>query len=120
MMCRNTRRADQRAPGSNHGASGSGVGGVEVGSVATSSSVRRADLLVVGQHAGQGLAGLQVPVPAPRVGAPVAVHRLGAALGEAAPSPPRSPATCLIRPARFSALTVGPLRGLLVGEARGR
>ena len=98
MTCRNTRRADQRAPGSNHGASGSAWS-------ASRSDRRdelvgvRGDLLVVGQHAGQRLARLEVPVPGVGVGTPVAVHRLRPALGE--PHPDASvAATCLISPPR--------------------
>ena len=41
MMCRKTRRADQRAPGSNHGASGS-AWSASRSAVATRSSVCRA------------------------------------------------------------------------------
>ena len=42
MMCSNAVRADQRAPGSNHGASGSGWAASRSGRDATSSSVRSA------------------------------------------------------------------------------
>ena len=42
MTCRMTRRTDQLAPASNHGASGSGCAASRSGSEATSSSVRAA------------------------------------------------------------------------------
>ena len=124
MMCRSTRRADQRAPGSNHGASGSGCAASRSGRCATSSSVRR----------GRPRRRRRARPPASRRAAagtpPCARPRRRQSLERRASSPParsrmksaqfRSTAvTCLIRPPRVQLAGGGALPGLLVGEAAG-
>lgn len=80
MMCRSTRRTDQLAPGSNHGASGSGWGDVEVGEFGGHLVGAPRDLVVALEHSGerfpaQQLATCLISPPRQTTSSPEAAYR---------------------------------------------